>query len=761
MTNKQWQFNFGPIARTDAGTRPDGRPIHDTFNLASLPLHVMLDALMAATNRDEFVAWLWHDLFKPAFYWVSQGPKRFSWNHVPGYVGSPFESAEGKFAATINIPIGLVSTHHARNPQLIVREGEVMADQSDQLNLGPASVYIQLTLAVEPALPTALVRAVIAESFVEAATKSVAVALSQTLASKTPNFSRVRFVFETQQRIGFSTPPTGTEIWNRVGQHYDVRVQADELVMRHFTPINTTEPFESEFVVDLTGVAPSPEQLLENLFGLAELLIVYQDDRTIIMTVPQPQIYALNIATLKSETLSLARNKLNSLDVLTTSQNPDLLETVFDSQVEIREVPDRGVRPRSLDKVIANPSEQLGQAATRGRRCRICGSAFDSKLPQKTDWPGHDFTDPEHLGFGSDICPLCRIYAVNSHKSRTPEEKNRGITGDRKALRGSFALILPSSHFDVQDEDCRLVEKPPLDVGGRFDLATVPLHRVTVTQQEYALFNQMSRRVIAGLWLKIESTAALPLPYLGGILLTHREASQVRKVLPAMRALFAPVTLKAYPFDVKVTPGVEIALDVVLTDFKQHHTKHTYLKSRASIVPIHPDSRLSMLADNKLQIELNRDWFKAYDRLAAFTAGMSAGQRKEWLKRVAGGSDVVTAYYESAETSLRSKRKTAKTAEQMAFAFAGSFWITRFGDDPSQGWAAYEDELKNIREILGRYPMFPQLFSALTERKEKEDDNSNAADTSQKAGASADRGAGRRGEAGTTKRTRARRQTGG
>jgi len=47
------QFNFGPIARTDAsGT-------HDTFNLASLPLHVTLDALMAATNRDEFVAWCW------------------------------------------------------------------------------------------------------------------------------------------------------------------------------------------------------------------------------------------------------------------------------------------------------------------------------------------------------------------------------------------------------------------------------------------------------------------------------------------------------------------------------------------------------------------------------------------------------------------------------------------------------------------------------------------------------------------------------
>ncbi len=763
----EWHFNFGPIARTDAGGT------HDTFNLASLPLHVMLDALMAATSRDEFVAWLWHDLFKPAFYWIPQGSKNFSWIHIPGL--PPFVSSEAQFAKATGIATGLVRAHQGipktlspafdlkpGEQKLSFGEGRIIEDQFEQTGLGSATYFVQLTFTVEPAMSTALVRAAIANSFIEVVTKSVARALRQKLATKIPDFSRVRFVFEAQNGSVFSAPPTDAEIWSQVGQRYDVQVQADELILRHITPINTVEPFGAEFVVDLTGAAPPPEQMLKNVFGLAELLTVYQDDRTIVMTVPQTGIYTLNAARLKVETLSLARSKLDSLDVLITDKNTDLLETAFDSQVELREVPDRGVRSRPLDEIIAYPSERLGQAATHGRRCRVCGSAFASSLPSKDDWPGHDFTDTEHIGIGNDLCPLCRIYTLNNHKSRTSTEKARGITSDRKAMRGSFALILPSSHFDVRDEDCRLVERPPLDIGGRFDLATIPFQRVTVTQQEYALFNQMSRRVIASLWRKIEPISVLPLPYLGGILLTHREADQVRKILPAMRELFVSVKLLAYPFEVKVTPGVEIALDVALADFKQHHTKHTYLKSRASIVPIRPDSRLFVLADNKLQIELNRDWFEAHDRLEAFTEGMSAGQRDEWLRRVAGGSDVMTAYFESAKTSLRSKRKTAKTAEQTALTFADSFWTNRFGGDPSQGWAAYEDKLKDVREVLSRYPALPQLFSALTERKEKEDDNNNTSATDKEAnGSGVGRGTGRHRRTGATKRTRARRQAGG
>ena len=72
------QFNFGPIARTEAG---DTR---STINLASFPLHVMLNALVGSTSVEEFTAWLWHDLYKPAFHWVRNSKGTLAWYHVPG-----------------------------------------------------------------------------------------------------------------------------------------------------------------------------------------------------------------------------------------------------------------------------------------------------------------------------------------------------------------------------------------------------------------------------------------------------------------------------------------------------------------------------------------------------------------------------------------------------------------------------------------------------------------------------------------------------
>lgn len=774
MINTRWQFNFGPIARTDAGDTPD------TFNLASLPLHVMLDALMAATNRDEFVAWLWHDLFKPAFYWhYDAGRDKFDWEHIPGYGGSVFEPAEHQFAdhSITNVPLGLVGTHHAKKPykdlpHFTILEKDIISEQVDQINLGAASIYVQLAFAIEPALPAALVRAVIAESFVEIVTKDVAAALRTILATKSPSFSRVRFVFETRSGFHFSNPPTNAEIWSQVGQQYDVRPNGDELVMTHIAPVSTATNFSTEVVVDLTGAAPTPEQM-PNTLGLAELLIVYQDDRTIVMTVPHPHIYHLDISDLKVKTLALTKSKLQLLDVLTIDKGTDLLAAAFDSQIDIREVPGRLPIPpnthvnrgnphlRPIDKIIAYPGVLMSQIVDHGRRCRVCSSSFASDLAAKNDWPGHDFTDAEYLGSGGDICPLCRIYTANSHKSRTPEEKQLGITGDRKALRGSFALILPSSHFDVWDGDCRLIERPPLDVGGRFDLTKPPLQRVTVTQQEYALFNQISRRVIAALWRKIDSSSPIPLPYLGGILLTQREAEQVRKVLPVLRDLLAPVTLLAYPFEVSVKPGVEIALDVVLADFKQHHTKHTYLKSRVNVFPIDPESRLFVLADSKLQIEINRDWFDACDRLATFTSGMSASQRNEWMRRVASGNDIVTSYFESLQTSLLRNRSTAPAADRTALSMTDDVWVKLFGDDPNQRWVAYEQMSKEIQAILERYPMLLQLFSVMTQPKEREDDSRDTIRTSEEANESGvGRGPGRGQRTASARRPRTRRQTG-
>ena len=184
------QFNFGPIARTEAGNT------RDTINLASFPLHVMLNALVGSTSVEEFIAWLWHDLYKPAFYW-----KKGGWYHVPG-VGA-FTKGEAIFANLTKCPIGLVSSHH---PQLVspchplwdqqtkqlidpstrspcpkfnLLEPDFISDQGDQVNLGAAVNYIQLSLAAEPALPTLLVRSVIADAFIETVTKEVAAALQR------------------------------------------------------------------------------------------------------------------------------------------------------------------------------------------------------------------------------------------------------------------------------------------------------------------------------------------------------------------------------------------------------------------------------------------------------------------------------------------------------------------------------------------------------------------------------------------------------
>ncbi len=147
QTDKQWRFNFGPIARTVAGDNP--RDKNNAFNLSSLSVHVMLDALMVATSRDEFVAWLWHDLFKPVFYWVPPSPGAYNWIHIPGL--PPFVDAEGKYASITNIATGLVRSHQgipkslsptydlkSGEQQLSFKEGPIIEDQFDQVGLGNA-----------------------------------------------------------------------------------------------------------------------------------------------------------------------------------------------------------------------------------------------------------------------------------------------------------------------------------------------------------------------------------------------------------------------------------------------------------------------------------------------------------------------------------------------------------------------------------------------------------------------------------------------
>ncbi len=255
-------FNFGPIARTSAGDT------NDTINLASLPLHVLLDALTAATSAEEFIAWLWHDLYKPAFQWRRKANGGFSWLHIPG-IGA-FQTAEKSFAARTGVREGLVSTHHPNvkpniksPPRFQVAENEVMSDQGDQVNLGSKVNYVQLSIAAEPALATSLIRAAIADAFIEVVTRDVGAALQKALRSKGSPIERVRFEFKSVSGLSFTTSFDNTEIWDKIGKYFDVHFDGTTFVMEHVTPLphSTGVQFDTVFTADITGNPLMPSEL--------------------------------------------------------------------------------------------------------------------------------------------------------------------------------------------------------------------------------------------------------------------------------------------------------------------------------------------------------------------------------------------------------------------------------------------------------------------------------------------------------------------
>ena len=101
----------------------------------------MLNALVGSTSVEEFIAWLWDDLYKPTFYWT-HGGRGLRWNHIPGI--DVFEQAEHDLAHRTGIREGLVCTHHFKKknasgnwlPRLQILEPNIISDQGDQVNLG-------------------------------------------------------------------------------------------------------------------------------------------------------------------------------------------------------------------------------------------------------------------------------------------------------------------------------------------------------------------------------------------------------------------------------------------------------------------------------------------------------------------------------------------------------------------------------------------------------------------------------------------------
>ncbi|MGQ9627970.1 MAG: hypothetical protein ACUVV0_13830 [Anaerolineae bacterium] len=728
------EFDFGPISRTvDASTG-----IGDAINLASLPVHEALTALLTAKNRDEFVAWLWHDLFKPLFHWNwNEKNKKFKWIHRPP------KEVEEKWSKYTNIPFGLVGTHHNKKPserRLTFSERETVNNEFDQVMIGLKARFIQLSFLTEPATNTALLRAVIADAFMEVVTKAVVASIETELANKSPTFKRVRYVFDFNQ-VALSTPSADAEIAS-LATHYLLDVNNDELIIKHLVPTAKTDVIghHIEVVIDLTAEPPTGERFGQGIISLVELLTVYQDSRTILIGIPQ--FLKVDVRQLNQQVKEVAEQRLQILDVLTVApeskvkdqakpinrvdwsalplirqgQDVDLLGHVFAEQVEIRLIDPntlpscnyqtsqgKTVQARPLIDVASRPIKLL---QGKSRRCRFCNTMFDSALPTTEaricDVFSGDFTDIEHVGFRGDICPMCRIYALNSHKSRTEAEKARGITEDRKSYRGAFALLFPSSHF-TSPEQSKPIERPPLDIDGRF---AKPFQRVTVTLQEFMLFNSLSRRIIGEIWKRLndgDGTQPMPLPYLGAILLTQNEPQRVRTLFEHLEMLFDEVMLRAYPFKVMVQPAIEIAFEMVVNDLQKHHTKHTYMKTSPIIVPVCPRSKFTLLVDNELQLEVSREFFEERKRLQELLEGIKGLEHRwwNWFLVVLQGEDPVTSVKEAFYDYDESK----------SFGQAEKFWDTHISATSlAEQWLRYEEVYDEIKRIVSKYPMLDKFL---------------------------------------------------
>ena len=724
------QFNFGPIARTAAGgTR-------NTINLASFPLHVMLNALVGSTSVEEFIAWLWHDLYKPAFHWIRNREGAPSWRHVPGL--GAFSQAEKKFAQRTNIREGLVKTHHnfrSQSPHFALRENDFISDQGDQVNLGAAVNYIQLSLAAEPALPTLLARSVIADAFIEVVTKDVARELQKAFIAdgRTP-IERVRFEFETTSNLTFSPRRTHDEIWNKVGKYFDIRMDGNTFIMRHLTPVSNSkyESFDTVFTADLTGKPLLPNEMLDNNVSLAELLVLYQDSRTVIIAVPQSQLYTIDLSQIREATLDTSRHRLEQdFNVLTKKDSTDYLKAAFDSQIEI-EVPRRlskGGRSRPLNDAVQRPVEMLTEARNSSERklCCLTGTWFKTDLPAGSLSSNAlfkpAFVDTEFVGLVEDatrqryLAPLTYLYVINSSGARRGEET-------RRALRGAFAYFAPASHFAIDEQGATAVEQPPLDRGNRF---ANQLNRVTVTTQEFTLFQQMSRRIIAKLWQSTKKNEHLPLPYLGAIALTEEpeQRAHIVQLLPQLNLLFSEVSLRTYPFELGARPAIEIGLETSVYDKQRHHAKHTLLKTTPHIVTVDPQSTIPILIDDNVQVSLTQEFFKRVDLFTAFTNELKnrkkrVNQKDLWLKLVLASNDPVTAVFESAVATINT-RYLPKTLslETAAFNAAEKFWEEHIDiGDFAESWEQYEQLSQKATNTLEEFPALLLLLQTLQKKDE-------------------------------------------
>lgn len=717
---QDFQFNFGPISRTLGKS-------HNYLGFASLPVHEAVTALLGARNRDEFIAWLWHDTFKALFTLELGENGRVSWLHTPGKGDrANLDPLFEHFARVTGISPDLPRDHHRRRGSMI-SESKTITNEFGALYLGERARFVQFSFACQPVAHTMPLRACIVDAFLRAVSQVVAEGIS---APGLP-FDRVLYRFEPQSAI--LTP-------QQIAAQYGISVGNRELCIMHWVPSDAIEPVQ--LTVDLTARPPTQEE--PNTLALVELLTIYRDELTTIIAMPLflGDLYAV-MERIRSEMRALLPGILEQTGIQMTHKQaavPDLMDLILSQMVEIRAVADelnedyevisggqaRKRTGKPVHKLIQHPYQLMADDSCT-RACTVCGSPITEEAAtcykgkfrlqaQRGVFSGK-FTDMEFVGFESAICPMCLIYA---------NSKNAGL------LRGAQAFLAPSTALGAPVKS-ELLEPPRFDAAGRFD-PDRPLPKTTVTLQEMVLLTVISRRIVdAILSFKVKDSGSLVgevlmarqngqevtptpvgvhLPYAGVYLISHARAVRTlyRDVLvgsdPVAPDLWQTVELRTYPFQLKISPAFTLLISLHYRASK-FHTRHTLLKSRAMQVFLSPTASFNVLVDDAFQETVDSDLAEAI-RVIRQLADMRDLDRGEFIKALLGGHDPIEAAY------LAARRPKGQKGEAFRLTQAERFWDREevaLGKTTVEQWEEFNRLTERVRALAEAHPTLLSLVS--------------------------------------------------
>lgn len=715
-------FNFGPISRTLG----EG---NNRLGFASLPVHEAVTALLGARNRDEFIAWLWHDTFKMLFTLVLRKKKIKggstievpAWSHIPGKLDvANLDSHFNRFAQTPSIEIdpNLAKGHHRGS---MLSEQDTITNEFSALYLGKSARFIQLSFACQPAAHIMPLRQCVTEAFLRAVSQVVGKGFS----GLNLPFNRVMYTFQPQ--------PTGLTV-AQIADQYQLQIVNETLCIVHWVPSAMFET--TQLSVDLTDAPPRREA--PGTLALIELLTVYRDELTTVAAVP---LFLGDLDTVVEEIRTvmgvLLPDILEQAGIQATHKRAatdGLLDVVLEQMVEVRPIAEscneeimRNGKPQKrqgkpIHKLIQRPYQLMADSA-RVHTCVVCGTPISQEAadcyrgsPRLQNVFSSNFADFEHVGFEGVVCPLCLIYA---------NSKNRGL------LRGALAFLSPSTALSAP-LGSQLLEKPRFDNAGRFDPAQ-PLPKTAVTLQEMVLLTAISRRIVdallpfdvedgGGMVSEVQmvkptdkeittTPVGVYLPYAGVYLIYHQTAVRLlyRDVLVGSKqeapSLWQTVKLQAYPFQLELSPAFTLLISMQ-AHAKKFSGRHTLLKSRPTQVYLSSNASFNVLVDDAFQETVDSELAEAI-RLIRQLADMHGLKRREFVNALLTGHDPVEAAYLTARRPSRQKGETFRLTQ------AQRFWNREevaAGETAGEQWKKFSQLAEQVRELAQAHPTLLSLI---------------------------------------------------